>query len=180
VSQPALKRLIDLPGIAAIERGMNLPNRHWAPENDDLVERTLRYSAENFGRTEEQTWFHYPERFWALYDENDPYDDDDDAEISEDRQFVYDQLNAADDWGLHFVVLSEPFEVQRPLWEALGWDVTDGKGQPLTCLDTFARVLLAHAKGLPLQGDDTPPQTVSAESWGSKLEAEARKFRGGR
>lgn len=170
-----VQRLLDLEGIARIEQGLNLKNALWAPENDDMPQRLVALSVKHFGRTVEQTWFEYPERFWELYDENDPYDDDDDAVISDDRQWLYDQMNAAGDWALHFEVLDLPFAQQIPLWTALGWDVTNEKGERPKCMEHFERALLAHAKGLPLQGDDAIPEP-DAENWGAKLAAEAKKF----
>lgn len=169
-----MKRLIDLDGIARVEHGMNLKNAKWAPENDDLEERIEALSKRHFGRTFAQTYYEYADPFWDLYDESDPYDDDEDDEVSADRQFVYDQMNAAADWDLHFAVLHEPFEAQLPLWAALGWDVTDGKGRPLTCFGRFGRQMLAHAKGLPVT--HVVEASVSAEDWGSKLAQEAAQF----
>lgn len=180
MTQDTLRRLIDLEGIAAIERGMNLPNRHWAPENDDLDQRVDRYSIQHFGRTFEQCRFHYSDRFCDLYDLTED-DDDDGVEITPDRQFVRDEIAASQAWMLHFEALSLPFDQQRPLWAALGWDVTGPDGQPLTCLEAFAPQIIASVKGLPLQGEDgvDTVEAIKAEDWGSSLEAEARKFKSG-
>lgn len=172
-----MKRFLDIPGIARVEHGLNLKNALWAPENDDLEDRVAALSIQHFGRTVEQTVYEFPERFLALYDENDPYDDEEGDEVTPDRQYVYDVMSEAGEWNLHFEVLDLPFEQQIPLWTALGWDVTDGKGDQPKCLERFERQLLAHAKGLPVMGAAAASK-VDAESWGAKLAAEAERFSG--
>lgn len=169
-----MKRLIELDGVPEVEQAMCLPNAAWAPENDNLDARVEALSIRHFGRTAAQTEFEHPERFWDLYDDDDPYEDEGEPALSEDRRYVHDQLTAAHEWDLHFDALELPFEQQAPLWQALGWDVTGDDGKPLRCLNSFNRQLLAHIKGLPLLGEDLPD--TAAESWGSRLADEARRF----
>lgn len=172
-----MKRLIDLEGIASIERGLNLPNRHWAPENDDLDERVKRYSIQHFGRTSEGTYYVHTDNLGEHYDDL----TNKDAPVTQALTDARIEMLQWRDYELSFEPLSHPFDEQRPLWEALGWDVTDGNGQPLICLaEYFERPLLAFIKGLPSYGADEPAAEVKAEDWGAALEAEARRFGNGR
>ena len=66
--------------------------------------------------------------------------------------------------------------VQVAAFEAQGWDVTDDKRRPLRVLGHFSAPLWLAVRGvagtLPFQAESTEPET-----WVSKLEAEAKRFR---
>ena len=67
--------------------------------------------------------------------------------------------------------------VQVAAFEAEGWDVTDNKRRPLRMLAHLGGPLWLAVRGvagsLPFQAE--PDQPIS--NWGSKLEAEAKRFR---
>ena len=66
--------------------------------------------------------------------------------------------------------------VQVAAFEAEGWDVTDAKRRPLRVLGHFSGPLWLAVRGvagsLPFQADGGEPET-----WVSKLEEEAKRFR---
>jgi hypothetical protein len=69
-------------------------------------------------------------------------------------------------------------------WHDRGFDVSDGHGEPLRCLDRFSRQLYAATKGLlpgatlTLDGSGKrAAQTI--EDWAAALEQEAKRFRPG-
>ncbi len=155
--------LRDLPGIADIERRMNLPNAQWAPENDNLKEDIDKVSRRLFGIAESDTDY-----LWR-------------ADLSSDEN-----SKAFDAWELNFRLAYVVFEDAEPVWRALGWDISDGEGNPLTCAWEFDRQIICAAKGLrghqPIleaANDEAASEEAlrSAESWAEGLAREAKRFR---
>jgi hypothetical protein len=69
-----------------------------------------------------------------------------------------------------------PIGEQVSAFEAAGWDVTDNKRKPIKMFEHFNQQLWLAVRGvagaLPFHAKDAKP-----ESWVSKLEAEASRFR---
>lgn len=67
---------------------------------------------------------------------------------------------------------------QVAAFEREGWDVTDNKRRPLRMLGHFAGPMWLAVRGvagaLPFQAE---PDALEEGAWGSKLEAEAKRFR---
>ncbi len=82
------------------------------------------------------------------------------------------------DWPDHLRDLHRrsPAELVE-VFEAEGWDVTDGKRKPLRVLPLFALPLALAARGvagtLPFAAEPDHPET----DWGANLKAEAGRFR---
>lgn len=160
--------LRDLPGVAELEAGLNLPNAEWAPENDDIQERGRAVARALFGVCDLDLEF-------------DPPTDDETPEKARERY----------DWEGMFEAVYCSEEEARPFWEFLGWDVTDGKGHELRSL-ADERVSLgipiiaamrqlrgAHLPGAAPPTREKTPQEQARDiaAWTEKMEAEARKFR---
>lgn len=159
--------LRNLPGIKEVEallaRIQAHPNPAWAPERDALDDLVERVSLTLFGmgqddylpRSEEAPEGATQEEFlaWATrWNEHfaflDYYPDDDEDEEAADR-------------------------AERLIWNAMGWDVTDGHGGLLPCLGYFERQIVCTTKGLrgrlpgtPMSEDEARDE---AEAWGERL-----------
>lgn len=158
--------LRDFPGIQDIERRVSLPNAAWAPENDTLQRDKNQLSKLLFGITEEETRFEW---------QNDM------SVVEYERRWSV--------WELNFKLSHEEWEVQQPVWELLGWDLTDENGDPLECAWDFDRQIICAAKGLRghlpviaevLASNENARLEDAAEGWASVLAKEAAGFRRGR
>ena len=83
-----------------------------------------------------------------------------------------------DDWD---DIEYKPIPKQVAAFEAAGWDVTDNKRRPLRVLAYFNQPLWLAVRGvagqLPFAADAGPDSADPADGWGSKLAAEASRFR---
>lgn len=144
-----LKRLRDHPLIAQLERAAALdPTLASIRAQMTRAEELDRISREVFGVVAEDIGFD---------------DDVDPSDVEWERFAARYDLAYAPDWD------------QVEGFRSLGWDVTDDNGRPLLVLNHFNWQLLAaiHGEfGAKLPGE-TP---ISAETWGSSIEAEARRF----
>lgn len=167
---PEIIKLRELPGIAEIERDLQISNA-WAKEKDDLPERIDAVSLSLFGITEEDTEFDgYPE-----------------GECTDEEWEAAEKQEA--EWDLHFHFLELDYADSAPLWAAMGWDVTDGHGNELMATEHFGAQIIAtlknlipHAKFYP--AGDGPNRrhlsdvdaTTEAEEWGEAMALAAKKF----
>lgn len=175
-----MKRLLDLPGLAELEADLRRPNAEWAPETDDVEDRVDALSLKHFGRTFKQTELDLGSRFESFYEEGidiDPAATLSDPDLSDDQRHYLQCLKELEVWNRNFLVCDEPFEKQRPFWEAIGWDVTYRDGAPAKVLGHFDSVIIAATKSLPIQGAAPDVAEHNAEAWGAALEAEARRHR---
>jgi hypothetical protein len=80
----------------------------------------------------------------------------------------------------------KPYSETRPLWQALGWDITDGKDRELDCAHYFAKQIMLvesgwiegaqftpDGSGTELVYDDSDP---TEEELTERLEREAKAF----
>jgi hypothetical protein len=155
--------LRNLPGVADLERRMNLPNAEWAAENDNLRQDIDKVSVRLFGIAEADTEYH-----WR-------------RDLSDE-----DNARAFDLWELNFKLAYCDFEEGEPVWLAMGWDITDGAGVPLTCAWEFDRQIVCASKGLrghlPIlaaANDEAEAENAmkSAETWAEALAKDARRFK---
>jgi hypothetical protein len=168
--------LRDLPGVAELERGLNVPGRQLDPEWDDLDDRIHALGIRLFGISEDDTYYRpsgEPDAMGQLH------------WAPADHQ-------AWDEWEKHFAFLDEDEideEQDEAFWQAVGWNVTDEDGFWLSILDYWGRQIVCIAKRLhprarlSLTGNDpfVPPTLEEArrdaEAWGANLAEEARRFK---
>jgi hypothetical protein len=100
--------------------------------------------------------------------------DDDEARPSEEQ------------WDAMLANAMKPYDITRPFWEALGWDITDGHGRELACAHFFAEQIIIAESGwiegvqLSLDGSGTEPvhegPELSEEELTHRLACEAETF----
>lgn len=164
----ALKLVRDLPGVAELEARLHAhyadKNSAWSPERDALAADSADLSRRLFGLADDDTEF-------------------DDAWVEEGGRFAgEDWATAYDRWEEHFALLRLGNEAgARIVFEAMGWDVTDGRGEDLLSLDLIGRPLVCAAKGLlgRLPGSEITDQEAEdrAKAWGDRLAKAAQDFK---
>ena len=117
--QPIILR--ELPGVASIEERYRLfsENRLMADEIADLERRIDELSFKLFGINE------YDTTLWGG------------PEGAVDPDV---------DWESHFEFLEYQFDEEDAFWTAFNVDVSNGKGEPLLCIDAFGRQLVCALK----------------------------------
>lgn len=159
-----VQKLIDLPGVAAVEKAIKAVDPWNTPKpgeygSDDLY-------VELFGLTHEMAEH--------LADTSDEYGVDDDGVYHADPAGFYDDER----WEQLYAIEDLAQDVDRiPLFRLLGWDVTDGDSKPLRCLPCFSLPLTLAALGLAGKLAEPIEGKAAADDWGASLEAEARRFR---
>lgn len=152
---PAKYVLRDLAGVADLESRLQRiethPNPEWAPERDGLDETVDRLSSRLFGITVVDTV------------QEDPGD------------------KAWDEWERHFKFLYDDDEEPEDLiWDAMGWDLSDGQGGMLLSAAHLARQIVCAAKGLRgrLPGSEiSEAERVDRQAdWAAEMQAAAQKF----
>jgi hypothetical protein len=174
---PELINLRDLPGVAEIEAALHVPGRQLDKQYDDLDERIAKLSRRLFGLADAETAFV-------------PGPSDGRTErsgIGRDsvELFIYNEQGEQrlDAWEAHFEFLDYEYDEEaEQFWTVMGWDVTDGSGEELLCMEYFGRPLTCLVKRLHpaarLSNEGGAPASgESAEEWGRKLEEEARRFK---
>lgn len=147
--------LRDLPGIASIEAAARL-NYALRGEDHDYAERVRNARLSVFGVASD--YFEWPE--WCL-------------RIPVDRwplKLSRKVTAAATAWFDHFEPMDATDEEAPAVWRALGWDVTDGAGAVLRCLDDFAGAMVCVTKGL--RGKTL--EEVGASAWAAQLGADRK------
>lgn len=164
--------LRELPGVAEIEEALHVPGWHLLKQYDDLEERIAALSRRLFGLSASETgytpgpsdgYFDYARELFIFNEEGE---------------------RRCDAWELNFEFLEYEYDEEAgQFWTAFGWDVTNGAGAELLCMEYFGRPLAALLKNvhpaarLSLTGDDPLDATREAEEWGKRLEEQARAFR---
>jgi hypothetical protein len=142
MTQAALRRLIDLPGLDALEMKALMKPSVGDPDNRDEFPEIAEAAKAAFGLTPEEA------EAVALPDDWDSIE----------------QLDGFD--------LTDAFEAE-------GWDVTDAKRKPLRMIRHWALPLALAMRGvageLPFQPEPGPDEP--GDDWGSKMAAEATRFR---
>jgi hypothetical protein len=162
--------LRDLLGVAELEARLARiaahPNPEWAPETDGLKPHADRVSTALFGLTEDETFFDR-----SIYD----FDDEWEYDEHEVQRFHT-------EWERHFEFLyvNDP-EAEALVWEAMGWDISDGIGADLRCLEHLCRQMVCATKGLKGRLPGAPMSDAELESRAGEIEAklatEAASFR---
>lgn len=142
MTQAPLRRLIDLPGLDALEMKALMKPRLADPDSRDEFPEIAEAAQAAFGLT--------PDAAEAVAR---PADWD-----GIERLTGFDRIDA---------------------FEAEGWDVTDGKRKPMRMLDHWALPLALAMRGvageLPFAPEPGPDER--GDDWGSKMAAEAVRFR---
>jgi hypothetical protein len=157
--------LRDLTGMQEIQallaKIVRHPNPEWAPEADQFQPLVDRVSRGLFGITAAETTYE-PEGSYSAKDE-----------VGWEQHFQFAECYFGDD-------ADEAAEdtTERFIWESLGWDVTDGRGDEYPLLDYFYRQMICAAKGLKGRLPDSEPsdseRVAAAEQWGAHLAAKRR------
>jgi hypothetical protein len=162
--------LRQLAGVADLEARLQRieehPNPEWAPDNQGLEAHANIVSERLFGLIEEETrltWWDVQHEEGAAAEFERRLD-----EYERHFRFIYDTDDAA----------------KAIIWDAMGWDVTDGAGERLRCLPYLARQMVCATKGLKGRLPDAAATdsdvAEQAEKWGDSLAAEAARFKRGR
>jgi hypothetical protein len=159
-----VKRLRDLPGVAQIEGWCKVPSYF-----DDL---NIRATMDEIDRVSISLFcLSYYETGYDLYD----WEGDVDPP-------------SRDQWETWLWNSMRPYSESQPFWEALGWDITDGKGQELDCAHYFTKqIIIAESGwiegiGLTLDGSGKEPvhanaaEELSEEELTERLEREVQAF----
>ena len=81
------------------------------------------------------------------------------------------------EWYLKLMLASEDFEAARPVWELMGWDVSDGAGAEHPLLFWFGRQILCAVHGLAgTLPDEETLAKAAAEAWAEGVAHEAAVF----
>lgn len=89
------------------------------------------------------------------------------------------------EWEKHFQVIRLPWPQSQPFWEAIGWDISDGRGNELVSAHWFMRAIIAAEGRLDEYARFTPdgsgrwPDAEDDEpdtSFADRLQAEADAF----
>lgn len=151
--------LLELPGIVAIETKLRTREEQWdhgaswRPEYDTLEADIRAASVTLFGVTEDQTWFQW-----------------DYARPFEEYE------SASRTWEMNFDLIHYDYDQSKPVWDALGWDVSDGEGDEAYSLAYFGRQIVGATKGMfGYLPDSEEALTSQAErqamAWAAKLQA---------
>jgi len=159
-------RLRDLPGISRIEQMLKVRELVTEPGLGRLMEAVDKVSIALFS-------IGIPETYWELDGDEDPEEEAEQAEYEAQFQNVM-----------------KPYRVTAPFWSALGWDITDGKGDELGSAIWFGRQIIAlegelvegvkfhpYATGT-LRDEEVEEQDV--ERWGDELRRQAEEWMKGR
>lgn len=184
-----LIRLIDLPGIAEVERIAAQPGAGWREDDPERVALVDRVSVSLFGITEGDTERPEPRiedgldaRQLADYERLGPQIVRNWREVDAAYQRRVEEWHA---WESNFEVLYDENladEDRERFWQVLGVDVDDAEGNELASLHSFSRQLIVVARGLLPGAKLTPDGTgqrasPDAETWGRALEAAAKAFK---
>lgn len=151
--------LRDLPGITAIEAKLRTRDEQWEsgaawrPEYDSLDADIEATSIALFGVTEDQTRFEW------------------------DYARPFEEYEAASrSWEMNFELIYCDYDQSKPVWDALGWDVSDGEGDEAYSLAYFGRQIVGATKGMFGYLPDSEEALTSqaerqAAAWAAKLQA---------
>ncbi|WP_148648522.1 hypothetical protein [Sphingobium baderi] len=185
---PPLLRLIELPGIAEVEKLASARGGLWREDDPERVALTDRVSVSLFGITEDDTYRPEP----VFTDFLTPADRIEFARyqfVSVDR-FPYARKahDKATDawyaWEAQFNILYDESiadEDRAKFWQVLGIDGTDERGSQLCCFHAFSRQLIVVARGLLPGATMTPDASgrrasPDADTWGQAMAAAAKAF----
>ena len=133
-----LIRLRDLPGIQRASDLCRNPRLWDYPQRSYTQQEIDEISISLFSITAADTIFEIGDYF-----DDDQFDDDqfeDDDEVDEDTS----DPQTADSYEANFGAASAPWDDStRTFWEAIGWDLSDGRGKELICAHLFARQIIA-------------------------------------
>lgn len=150
-------RLRDLPGIAdfEIQCEHHSLDRLMKDEREAFPHLWDEISIRLTGITEQQTYFHQ----------------------------LPDAVRPAtwEEWEKHFEFHEYQFDEEDAFWDAIGVDMTDGKGEHLTCREYLERQIYCAVRGLHpdarltfLTGEKSDAQIqAEAEAWAQRLLATA-------
>ena len=155
-------RLRDLPGIMEIEALCHVPKHFDYYNIGDTMERIDVVSVSLFS---------------VSYDATD-YDGFEWSDVED--------APSEAQWDGWLSNAMKPYSVTRPFWEALGWDITDGKGRELNCAHYFTKqIIIAESgwvEGVQLTPDGSGKEPayegpeLTEEELAQKLEREAQEF----
>jgi hypothetical protein len=86
------------------------------------------------------------------------------------------------EWERNFAVTQLPWSESRPFWEAIGWDISDGRDEELISAHWFMRSIIVTARGLDEEAKFTPnatgkwPDQDDDLDLAERLQAEAEIF----
>lgn len=181
-------RLIDLPGIAEVEKIASMRGANWREDDPERVALTDRVSVSLFGITEADTVRPEPQiedyltpkdratvaRYWS-------------QSLSSYR-YALDAMDKGQSewlaWEDNFRILYDADIADDDIdvfWRLLGIDTTKDDGEELACLHSFSRQLIVAARGLLPGAIFTPDgsgtrASPDADTWGKALEASAKAF----
>lgn len=160
------KRLRDLPGVDEVEGIYHVPSSFDYYNVRQTMETIDRVSISLFSLSCHDTDYDCFE--WV---------DDDEADEGPPTP---------EQWETMLSNALKPYAETRPFWEALGWDITDGKGNDLRCAHYFAKQIIIAESGwvpdvrftpdgsgaeLPIEGPE-----LTEEELAERLEQEVRDF----
>lgn len=134
-----IKRLRDLPGVAQIEGWCQVPSYF-----DDRNIRDTLYEIDRVSIS-----------FFCLSYNDADYDDWDWEEDENPPSEA--------EWETRLSNSMKPYSDTQPFWEAIGWDITDGKGCELDCAHYFAKQIILAESGW-LEGVEFTPNGSGSES----------------
>jgi len=159
-----LRRLLDLPGIQALENKLLMNTRAGAEDFGAFDRECQELSRDLFGIDRTDTLYFLP-------------DDVNWDELSDSEREAF--ASASDAHEAQFVASAMDWDEDRVAHlEEFGWDLTDDRGHPLRVCKYFCRQVESVAKGIA--GTAPNVDEVSAKSWGEQMALEARKFKTGK
>lgn len=159
-----LIRLRDLPYIQRANEICLNPRNFEYPSDRHYEQQFDLISVRLFGITRADTLY---DNVWEEI-EDDAVCDGQDSEAGPSRE----------EWERNFSNVMTPYGQALPFWTAIGWDVSDGRGNELTCLHYFGCQIIAVAGELvdgavlTLDGSGKPFDTDpddQARDWGRAL-----------
>jgi hypothetical protein len=194
-SMATLKVLRDLPGVQGIAGLCHMPHLWEHPYLRETQDKVDAVSTKLFCITALNTKFYGIDRFSHEDDlEEDEEEEEEDTDgWSEDDSFDIEEYRAelkAEEASHEekFQAVTMPWPASKPLWDVLGWDISDGKGNELICAHLFCRQIIAvegslipgahfcpEGDGLPAFDDEGRP-IDREKAWASSLAADAERF----
>jgi len=162
MSTNALRRLIDLPGVRALENKLVMERVSRNQHLDGFRNACEDVSFDLFGITRGDVF----EEFGKAYLRDHPEKDVVELDL-DDLQEAYKATYKTESLGWE--------EDKVEFLKSLGWDLTNDRGTALSITDYFCRQVEAVATGRAGALPDL--ETASAESWGEGLEHAARAFK---
>lgn len=157
-------RVLNLPGFRHVEDQVHLLQHDRTRKVPPEVEAECEaLSIRTFGISEADTKFDIPDDYWTF------------EEDSPERWRINKWWN---EWERKFETPHLPEDDQVLVLKRLGLDFTDERGCPLHCLRFFVRQ--AEAAGKKMMGKIPDRIAADVNTWETKMEAEARKFKASR